>query len=227
MGRDRKDDYRRLKNVGYTAKEATKYSSRKDEVVNQLIGLKQIENLPTYHKGESKDDRNLRLREVNRILKGFGVPTADRSRLRNASKGVLKEIISTGITPEIKGSLSYKDNPPKNFTQRFNAVVEITFINESTGEEKIDTITIQANWKLTRKAVDESVIDIVASMAKHKHEGSNWKYVRHQILGAWENKIRPLRKKPDNFDKYKNWDEKREHLRVEKAKDYKKDSKGR
>lgn len=61
---------------------------------------------------ETRDERNARLREVNRVLKEAGIPSADRQRLRNASPETIAKILETGKAPA-KGERATRPEPTR------------------------------------------------------------------------------------------------------------------
>lgn len=92
---------------------------------------------------ETREERNLRLRETNRLLKEAGVPSSDRQRLRNASPETIAKILETGKVPA-KGEKISRQEPT-----RPEPAIPIKGKSE-TKDQRADRL--RENYKRLRKA---------------------------------------------------------------------------
>lgn len=167
-------------------------------------------------KAESREERNKRLRDTERILREAGISKEDARRLRNASPDTLSKILETGRAPEKrhfylreKKEFAFSRLPwvetPRQYTSRYNVVLELKFARKSVAgvETRTEHVTIQANFELSREDVMEAVNDIVSRAAEEQKEGSEWELVGVRIKGCFLNPDIAERPRPKNWQKYK------------------------
>lgn len=210
----RREAYRRLREAGFSAKQANKLKDASDEKINELIRLLQeaedeskqrketpkpkeipkkveipktdekiqklINEIPQKKHGETRAERNARLREVNRILKEAGIPYADRMRLRNASPETIRKVLETRQAPPLKYGINFVESEKKRYLKRYSVVVELIFEEEDkeTGEivEVTDYITVTSNFKITKKDIEAAIEEIVKN---------NQKKYKNRYLKGW------------------------------------------
>lgn len=82
----RKRDYQRLKEAGFTSKEANKHRSKKEETIQELINQKQDEGLSTSTAAAGKRDKYRKLREA-------GYSAAEARKYRERSEDSVDRLI--------------------------------------------------------------------------------------------------------------------------------------
>ena len=196
---------------------------RKAEVMPEPVKVETPVPEKTYRYGgrtETKEQRNLRLRQTQELLRAAGLSKEDAARLRNASPETIREILRTGQAPEKRhhylrkikehsfSALPWKSTR-KRYTSRYNVVLEILFarkVPSPTGyavEYKTEFVTIQANFELSREDAMEAANDIITQAAEEPTEGSDWELLDVRIVGCFINPDVAARPRPANWTKYK------------------------
>jgi hypothetical protein len=118
--------------------------------------------LPQRVPGESRAERNARLRQADALLKAAGFSSKERSRLRNAKPDTIRAALQTGELPKQRHGIEFDPNPDRRFLNRYNVVVVVHFYNRETGEYEDSFVTLTSNFKPTKGDIKLAVADIVS-----------------------------------------------------------------
>lgn len=139
--------------------------------------------LPRRVPGESRADRNARLRQADAVLKAAGFSSKERSRLRNAKPDTIRAALESGELPPERHGIQFDPNPDRRFLNRYNVVVVVHFYNRETGEYEDDYVTLTSNFKPTKGDVKTAVADIVSRNGEKYRDRV---YVGYDLEDAFE-----------------------------------------